>query len=187
MRPAEIMSLLSHLMILLFKLRNRHLDVGRDVEIDPRAFIARGGPVTLGEQTVIRAGAMLLPSSGSISIGKRTSVNQYAIINGEGGVTIGNSVMVAAFVGMFAGNHNFADIAVPISEQGTNSKGGIQIEDDVWIGAHAVILDGVRIGKGSVIGAGAIVTRDVPAYSVMMGVPARRVRSRRQSLSEKAA
>ena len=175
------------LTILFFKLRNKHLDVGRNVEIDFRAFIARGGRVYLGEQTVIRAGAMLLPSSGSISIGKRTSINQYAIINGEGGVTIGNSVMVAAFAGIFAGNHNFNDLTVPISEQGTNTKGGIHIEDDVWIGSHAVILDGVRIGRGSVIGAGAVVTRDVAPYSVMMGVPAQKVRSRVQCFGQEAA
>jgi len=181
------MSVRSLLTILLFKLRNKHLDVGREVEIDFRAFIGRGGPVTLGEQTVIRAGAMLLPSSGSIAIGKRTSINQYAIINGEGGVTIGDSVMVAAFVGMFAGNHNFDDIAIPISEQGTNTRGGIRIEDDVWIGSHAVILDGVRIGRGSVIGAGAVVTRDVPPYSVMMGVPAQWVRSRMKRHAMEAA
>jgi acetyltransferase-like isoleucine patch superfamily enzyme len=181
------MNLLPVLTVLLFKLWNNQLQAGRKVEVDPRAFIARGGRVTLGEETVIRAGAMLLPSSGFISIGKKTSINQYTIINGQGGVTIGNSVMVAAFVSVFAANHNFDHPTLPILEQGTSTKGGIKIEDDVWIGTHAVILDGVIIGRGSVIGAGAVVTKDVLPYSVMMGVPAKRVRSRLQLQSKEAS
>jgi acetyltransferase-like isoleucine patch superfamily enzyme len=174
------MNLLSILTLLFFKIWNGQLQVGRKVEIDPRAFIARGGRVTLGEETVIRAGAMLLPSSGFISIGNKTSINHYTVINGQGGVTIGNSVMIAAFVSMFAANHHFDDPTLSILEQGTGTKGGIEIEDDVWIGTHAVILDGVIIGKGSVIGAGAVVTKDVMPYSVMTGVPAKMVRSRLQ-------
>jgi acetyltransferase-like isoleucine patch superfamily enzyme len=166
------------LTMLFFKLWNKQLHVGRNVKIDPRAFIARGGRVTLGDESVIRAGAMLLPSSGSISIGNKTSINQYTVINGQGGVTIGDSVMVAAFVSMFAAHHNFDDPALPILEQGTSTKGGIKIEDDVWIGTHAVILDGVIIGRGSVIGAGTVVTKNVPPYSVVAGVPGKMVRSR---------
>jgi acetyltransferase-like isoleucine patch superfamily enzyme len=181
------MSWLSRITLLCFKLWNRQLQVGRGVEIDPRAFIARGGPVTLGEQTVIRAGALLLPASGSIHIGCRSSINQYTVINGQGGVEIGRSVMVAAFVSIFAANHSFGNPVLPILEQGMDSKGGIVIEDDVWVGTHAVILDGVTIGAGSVIGAGAVVTKNVPAFSVVMGVPGRVVRSRlqrRQTLVE---
>jgi len=174
----------SLLTLLFFKLWNKQLQVGRNVEIDPRAFIARGGRVILGDESVIRAGAMLLPSSGFISIGNKTSINQYTVINGHGGVTIGNSVMVAAFVAMFAGNHNFDDPALPILEQGMNTKGGIKIEDDVWIGTHAVILDGVIIGRGSVIGAGTVVTKNVLPYSVVTGVPGKMVRSRLQPRSK---
>ena len=181
------MSPLSLPIILFFKLWNGQLQVGRNVKIDPRAFVARGGRVTLGDESVIRAGVLLLPSSGSISIGNRTSINQYTIINGQGGVTIGNSVMVAAFVAMFAANHQFDDPSLPILEQGTSTKGGIKIEDDVWIGTHAVILDGVIIGRGSVIGAGAVVTRNVHPYSVMTGVPAKCVRSRLPLHSREAA
>ena len=174
------MRLLSRITILCFKLWNRQLHVGRDVEIDPRAFIARGGWVRLGEQAVIRAGAMLLPASGSIRIGCRSSINQYTVINGQGNVEIGRSVMVAPFVSIIAANHSFDNPAIPILEQGMCGKGGIVIEDDVWVGTHAVILDGVTIGAGSVIGAGAVVTKNVPAFSVVMGVPGRVVRSRLQ-------
>jgi len=166
---------------LLFRFWNGQLELGRGVKIDPRAFIARGGPVSLGDQSVLRAGAMLLPSRGFITIGRRSSINQYAVINGQGGVRIGDSVMIAAFVSMFAANHVFDDPSIPILEQGISSKGGIKIEDDVWIGSHAVILDGVTIGTGSVIGAGAVVTKDVPPFSIVAGVPARVVRKRTQT------
>jgi galactoside O-acetyltransferase len=94
--------------------------------------------------------------------------------------------MVAAFVAMFAANHDFNDPALPILEQGTSTKGGIKIEDDVWIGTHAVILDGVIIGKGSVIGAGTVVTKNVLPYSVVTGVPGKMVRSRLQPRPKEA-
>ena len=165
---------------LLFRLWNRQLELGRGVKIDPRAFIARGGRVSLGDQSVLRAGAMLLPSQGFITIGRRSSINHYVVINGQGGVQIGDAVMIAAFVSMFAANHVFEDPSLPMLEQGISTKGGIRIEDDVWIGTHAVILDGVTIGAGSVIGAGAVVTKDVPPFSIVTGVPGKVVGKRTQ-------
>jgi acetyltransferase-like isoleucine patch superfamily enzyme len=159
----------------LFKLFNRKLVIKKGVKIDPRAFIARGGNVHLGENSIVRAGTILLPSGGYISIGQRVSLNHYIVINGGGGVTIGDDVMIAAFVSIFSNNHNFKKIETLISAQGLSSKGGVKIENDVWIGTHAVILDGVEIGKGAVIAAGAVVTKNVKPYCVMAGVPAKQI------------
>lgn len=175
------MSFIHHAVACFYRWRNRQLTVGRQVKIDPRAFIARGGAVTLGDGAVVRAGAMLLPSGGFIRLGRLSSINHYAVLNGQGGVTIGDKVMIAAFASLFAANHNFDDVDVPIQEQGLNTRGGIVIEDDVWIGTHAVILDGVTIGTGSVVGAGAVVTRTVPPFSVVAGVPARVIRQREKT------
>ena len=172
------MGLLNNLTLFAYKLWNTNLELGKNVKIDARAFIARGGIIKIGDDCVIRAGAMLLPSGGSISIGKNTSINQYTIINGEGNVTIGNKVLIASFVSMYAANHNFEDPNIPIRDQGMTTKGGIKIEDDVWIGTHVVILDGITIGKGSVISAGSIVTQDVEPYSIVAGVPAKIIRYR---------
>jgi len=92
-------------------------------------------------------------------------------------ITIGNNVLIAAGVRMITRKHGFADCTVPMSEQGyTNAP--IVIENDVWIGFQAVILPGVTIGQGSIIGASAVVTKDVAPYSVMGGIPARLIRKR---------
>lgn len=168
---------------LAFKSRNPQLLLSKGAKIDPRAFVARGGPVEIGNESIIRAGTMLLPSGGEIRIGERTSLNQYVVINGEGGVRIGNDVMIAAFVSIFAANHRYECADIPISAQGMYSKGGVDIGNDVWIGTHAVILDGVKIETGCVIAAGAVVTKNTEAYTIVAGVPAKPI-GRRKSASE---
>lgn len=92
-------------------------------------------------------------------------------------IIIGSNVLVAAGVRMITRKHGFGDIDRPISDQGyTNAP--IIVEDDVWIGFQAVILPGVTLGRGSIVGAGAVVTRDVEPYSIVGGVPARTIRRR---------
>jgi len=91
--------------------------------------------------------------------------------------TLRNNVLVAAGVRMITRKHAFGDVSQSISEQGyTNAP--IVIEDDVWIGFQAVILPGVTIGRGSIVGAGTVVTKDVAPYSSVGGVPARLIRKR---------
>lgn len=163
----------------LYKCFNRQLVLERGARIDPRAFIARGGAVHLGENSIVRAGTMLLPSGGTIELGSGVSLNQYVVINGEGGVKIGNDVMIAAFCSIFAANHKIDRTDIPMRQQGMTTKGGIVIEDDVWLGTHCVVLDGVRIGTGSVIAAGAVVNKDVAPYSIIGGVPGKIIGSRK--------
>ena len=167
------MSLVKRTINLVFKLFNRQLVIGSNSFIDPRAFPARGGKIIIGDNSVIRAGTMLLPSGGFITIGNRTKLNQYVVLNGEGGLQIGNDVMIAAFTSFFAANHKFDRLDIPMRAQGMSTKGGIVVEDDVWIGTHAVILDGVHIGTGSVIAAGSVVTKNVEPFSIVAGVPAK--------------
>lgn len=92
-------------------------------------------------------------------------------------IVIGSNVLVAAGVRMITRKHGFADVGRPMSAQGYDNA-PIVIEDDVWIGFQAVILPGVTIGRGSIVGAGAVVTRDVESYSIVGGVPARLIRKR---------
>lgn len=165
------MSLLFKTVARAWRLFHPQLRIGKGVEVDPRAWLGRGGKIAIGDNSIVRAGAFLLPSGGFISIGNNSSINQYVVINGEGGVTIGNSVMIASFCAFYAANHVFSDPTIPIERQGMCTRGGIKIADDVWIGTHAVILDGVSVGTGSVIAAGTVVTKDVPRFSIVAGVP----------------
>ncbi|MEE2663387.1 MAG: acyltransferase [Myxococcota bacterium] len=167
-----------------FRLINRDLTVGRGVQFDPRAFPARGGRISLGDSTIIRAGAMLVPGGGSIQIGRNTTVNQYVVIYGEGGVSIGDDVMIASHCALFAGNHRYERTDIPMREQGTYSKGGITIDDDVWLGCHCVVLDGVTIGRGSVLAAGTVISRDVAPGSIMAGVPGQCIGNRLEAGDE---
>ena len=107
-----------------------------------------------------------------ITIGEDCVIGPYNLILGQGGTRIGNNVIIAPRVSILPINHYYQDSTKPIKEQGISGK-GIIIEDDVWIGHGATILDGVRIMKGSVIGAGAVVNEDIPAYTLVVGSPAK--------------
>lgn len=149
-------------------------------------------PVTFGEESVISREAHLYQVKGSfgnhtligshallrsldITAGDNCSFNSYSVVQGL--VTLGNNVRIAPGAKIFGENHGFSDLERPICTQ-PNERRGITIEDDVWIGANAVITDGVRLGAHSIIGAGAVVTKNVEPYSVMGGNPARVIKSR---------
>ena len=157
-----------------------------NVTLGRRTFIAagaelvagRGEEIILGSGCMVHRGALLYPYGGRIVIGDNVGINPYCVIYGHGGVTIGNDVMIATGCVIIPANHNIGDPNVPMHSQGLTAK-GIVIEDDVWLAARVTVLDGVRIGRGAVIGAGAVVTRDIPAHAIAVGVPARVVGSRR--------
>jgi len=110
-----------------------------------------------------------------IRVGRNCILGEFCLIRGQGGVLIGDNVIIAPHVQILAVNHIFDDPTRPILEQGLRAY-GITIEDNVWIGAGATILDGVRIGEGAVVGAGSVVTHDVQPHTVVAGVPARLLR-----------
>jgi acetyltransferase-like isoleucine patch superfamily enzyme len=96
---------------------------------------------------------------------------------GEGGIDIGNDVRIAASSVIVSSNHLYRDRETPIWKQGMSAKGVI-IGNDVWIGANCTILDGVKVGDGAIIAAGAVVNRNVEGYTVVGGVPAKFIKSR---------
>lgn len=110
-----------------------------------------------------------------IRIGAGVFVGESVVIRGQGGVTIGNDVLIGPLAKILAVNHNFADVSRPVIDQGITGQ-GIVIEDGAWIGAGAAILDGVRVGRGAVVGANAVVTKDVPPHTLAVGTPARVIR-----------
>lgn len=128
---------------------------------------------SMGDHSLIEDFATINNGVGDVSIGKRSIIGLGNVIIGP--VFIGNNVMLAQNVVVSGLNHGYENVEVPPSEQGV-SVSLIRIEDGVWIGANSVVTAGVTIGKHAVIGAGSIVTRDVPAFSVAVGNPARVVK-----------
>lgn len=111
---------------------------------------------------------------GNIKIGDNTYVNSGTVIYSGNGVNIGNNVLIAANCSIAPVNHSYLDKSTPIVEQGfLESRGGILIGNDVWIGCNAIILDGAIIGNGAVIGAGSLVRSVIPEFSVVIGSPAK--------------
>lgn len=128
---------------------------------------------TFGEKTQIGSYALLRRLN--IKAGNNCSFNSYCVVHGD--VTVGNNVRIAPGAKIFGENHSFKDLDKPICMQ-PNTRKGIVIEDDVWIGANAVITDGVKVGAHSIVAAGSIVTRDVPPWCVVGGNPARVIKNR---------
>lgn len=150
---------------------------GNDCYISRRAFVSPD-KLIMGDFSYIAAGAIVRNTD--LAMGEFCTVNANSIIVGK--VKMGNGVRIATHASIYGFNHGYADITEPIYKQKTTSK-GIVIGDDVWIGAGAVLLDGVQIGSHSIIAAGAIVTKDVAEYSIVGGNPARLIKDRRESKS----
>jgi maltose O-acetyltransferase len=113
----------------------------------------------------------------NLRLGDNVSVGPGVKINAGGGVEIGNDVMIGPDVKIWSANHRFDDPGRPVCEQGYEA-GPVRIGSDVWIAAGSIILPGVAIGDHAVIGAGSVVTSDVPAWSVAAGNPARVIKQR---------
>jgi acetyltransferase-like isoleucine patch superfamily enzyme len=156
--------------------------LGHGSYLDEGVYIhACPGGVEIGAGTLVMHGAVLhvynfrgLPHAG-IRIGRDSLIGEYSVIRGQGGVTIGDRVYTSPMTQIMAVNHVFDDSGRPFVEQGITAE-GIRIEDDVWLGASSVVTDGVHIGRGAVVAAGAVVTGDVPPHTVVGGVPARILR-----------
>ena len=159
--------------------------LGRSISIHDNAYIdglcketiVIGNNFTLREYSIIECtGVIRFPGEGLI-IGDDVGISQHAFIGARGKIQIGNNVIMGPYATIYAANHNFSDIHNLINNQGESRK-GIIIEDDCWLGTGCKILDAVTIGKGSVIAAGCVVTKSIPPYSIVAGVPGRVLRMR---------
>jgi len=161
-----------------------HLE--KNVYLDSGVYLhALPAGISIGHDTFIMHHTMLhvfnfrnLPQAG-IKIGHNCFIGEFNVMRGQGGISIGNNVYTGPMAQIVAVNHVYSDPHKLIREQGITAQ-GITIEDDVWLGANAVVVDGVSIGQGSIIGAGAVVTKDIPPYSIAVGAPAKVVKDRRR-------
>jgi acetyltransferase-like isoleucine patch superfamily enzyme len=161
-----------------------HSDIrlGSHIFVDDRVVLFQrkgGGSMTVGDRVCIYRDAILETGyGGSLSIGSDSSIHPRCQINAYVSyVKIGSGVMIAPSCAFYPYDHGFLP-EQPIRKQPLHSKGGIIIEDEAWLGYGAIVLGGVRIGKGAAIGAGSVVTRDIPDGAIAVGNPARVVKMR---------
>lgn len=156
------------------------IEIGNSTRIESGVRLknlSRNSKILIGNGVKIDRGVDIKAhGNGKILIGENTFIGPYVCLSGES-ISIGKDCLIASQVGIYAVGHNFSDSTRNIKEQGLSHK-GIVIENDCWLGNGARVLDGVTISHGSVIGAGAVVTKDIPPYSIVVGVPARVIASR---------
>ncbi len=156
------------------------LRLGERVFLGEGSFFDVGpgaGPVVIGTDSHVSRGVIVRTQGGKITVGEKVNIGSGSFIYGYGDIEIGRDTLIANQVEIIGGTHVFDDTDRPMRFQG-RAPSRIVIGEDVWIGTHAVILGGVTIGKGAVIGAGAVVHRDIGEYAVAVGIPARPIRSR---------
>jgi len=153
------------------------------IEIHPTARVSRfadiedsvrGTRIIIGAHSVIDSFVKIKPAGGTgdLTIGTHTVINSGVVFYTGNGIRIGNYVAIAANCTFAPVNHEFRRRNCLIREQGfAPSKGGIVVEDDVWIGANSVLLDGAILRNGCVIGAGSLVREEIEAYSINVGIP----------------
>nr|WP_296074086.1 acyltransferase [uncultured Ruminococcus sp.] len=164
----------------------RHITCGKNVKFEDYSEIHGlcseglnfGDNVTIGREVMIRPSSYYGKDLGvGLTMGNNSSIGPHGYIGCSGRITIGNNVMFGPKCSLFAENHNFSSTNSTIKSQGVSQK-GIIVEDDCWIGSNVVILDGVTIGKGSVIGAGTLVSKSIPACSIIVDKRDKLVRNR---------
>ena len=156
----------------------RGIGVGRRSRISPLASLRPGGGrIEIGAYCDVMRGSLLWAYGGSIRVGDSTTINPYCVLYGHGGLTIGRGVRIASHVVIVPANHGIEADRFIFKQPET--RRGIVIEDDVWVGSGARILDGVTLAHGSVIGAGAVVARSTEPFGIYAGVPARKIGDRR--------
>jgi len=138
--------------------------------------------ISLGDNVILSNNVMLSCKNGTIHIGDNVGLNAQTIVQSTNDcpVQIGNDCVIGqrCFI-IGGGSYNLDRRDIPIREQGIRSDGGVQLEEDVWLGGNVTVLGGVRMGRGSVAGAGSVLTRPVAEYTVSLGVPAAVVRTRK--------
>ena len=161
----------------------KKIEIGDNVTIDDYTVIDAKGEnnngIKIGSNVLVGRNTTLSCKGGDIEIGDYSNIGPNNILISESTLKMGKYVFTSGQVYMIAGgNHTFEHRDTPIWLQPSISKGGIQLEDDIWIGASSTILDGVRIGKGAIIGAATLVHKRIRPYTINLGVPAQLVKKR---------
>jgi acetyltransferase-like isoleucine patch superfamily enzyme len=155
-------------------LSRRLARVGRDVYVDRNVgFLRHPDRITIGDHVIVKEGARLCPTNpdATITIGDWTTIGYHTFVFASTAITIGANCLIAPFCYLVDSHHGIAR-DVLIREQAMTAR-PIAIDDDVWLGVRVTVLNGVHIGRGAVVGAGAVVNQDVPSLAIVAGNPAR--------------
>ena len=163
-------------------LRHPHkIHIGNDVVIDDNCCLdAKGADnrgITIGDGVFIGRNTILSCKNGDIEIDDRANIGFNCEIFSGGHVRLGKNTLVAAYTYLVGGDHLHDRSDIPVLDQGRVAQ-GIEVDDNVWLGAHVVVADGARVGRDAIIGAGAVVRGEIPPFQVAAGVPAKVIRSR---------
>ncbi len=153
---------------------------GKNLIIDSGVTIYGFKNISLGDNvTIMKNSYLYAHNGGELTIGDNFTLNTNSQLGASfGKIVIGDNCAIASNCVLRASNHNFNNPNIPFKEQG-HKYGEIILEDDIWISANCVITANTKIEKSSIIGAGAVVTKDVESYSIMGGVPAKLIRKRK--------
>jgi acetyltransferase-like isoleucine patch superfamily enzyme len=161
--------------------------IGNDVVIDDNVVLDAKGlnnnGLFIGNGVFVGRNTILSCKNGDIRLEDHANVGFNCEIYSASAVTVGKNVLMAAYVYLVGGTHTFHRVDLPILFQERVSR-GIQIGDNAWLGAHAVVFDGASIGKECIVGAGSIVNHDIPDWKIAAGVPAKVIKDRRQLADE---
>ncbi len=165
------------------RLRRRFAGIGKESTLGKDMTVINPQDITIGYHTNFQSGCVIeswhfnnMTKRGSIFIGDNCNFGEYTHITTINRIEIGDGVLTGRFVLITDNSHgreDYSDIGLPPENREVTSKGPIIIEDSVWLGDKVTVLPGVKIGKGAVIAANAVVTKDIPAYTIAAGVPAK--------------
>lgn len=158
------------------------ISIGERVSIDDDVLLDASGAgekgISLGDGVIVSRSCVIQGKTGPVMIGNRADIGCNCIFSSVSGIEIGQSTLIAGHCYIGGGRYRSDRLEIPMMDQGMYSEGPVILGDDVWLGAGVIVLDGVRIGRGSIVGAGSVVTREIPEYSVAVGVPARVIGTR---------
>ncbi len=156
-----------------------HVVVADGCLLDARGDSNRG--IRLGDNVILGDRATLRCKDGDIIIGNNVGIGLHSSLSAVGGnvLELADEVMIGPYAYLGAASYHYDRLDIPISRQGQDLKGGIRVGYGAWIGARAVVMDGVTIGRDAIVATNAVVNKDVPDYAIVAGIPAKLVRTRR--------
>lgn len=157
--------------------KNLILEEGVHINALSEIGIIAGNNVTIAKYAILTCTGVIANKGTGIRIGNNSAVGAQSFLGGQGGITIGNDVIMGPHVKIFSENHKYNHPDIVIRKQGESRK-GVVIGDNCWVGAGVTILAGVTISNGCIVAAGSVVTKSIPENSMVAGIPAKVIKSR---------